>query len=141
VGSEVGKLTGTPARPVLNARVPEKLMKAMAGRVDESMPVGNEGAGVVIKAGSCAAAQSLLGKTVAVIGGAMYAQHRSIKAEQCLPLPPGTTAAKGASCFVNPLTALGMIETMKSEDHKALVHSEAGQRWSVRAPARMVERR
>ena len=119
------KVTGTPARPVLNARVPEKLMKAMAGRVDESMPVGNEGAGVVIEAGSSAAAQALLGKTVAVIGGAMYAQHRSVKAEQCLLLPPGTTPAEGASCFVNPLTALGMVETMKREGHKALVHTAA----------------
>jgi NADPH:quinone reductase len=119
------KVTGTPARPVLTARVPEKLMKAMSGRVDESMPVGNEGAGVVIKAGSSAAAQALLGKTVAVIGGAMYAQHRCVKAQQCLVLPPGTTAAEGASCFVNPLTALGMVETMKREGHKALVHTAA----------------
>jgi NADPH:quinone reductase len=119
------KVTGTPARPVLTARVPEKLMRAMAGRVDESMPVGNEGAGVVIKAGSSAAAQALLGKTVAVIGGAMYAQHRCVKAQQCLVLPPGATAADGASCFVNPLTALGMVETMKREGHKALVHTAA----------------
>jgi NADPH2:quinone reductase len=119
------KVTGTPARPVLNARVPDKLMKAMAGRVDASMPVGNEGAGVVIKAGSSAAAQALLGRTVAVIGGEMYAQHRSVKAQQCMVLPPGTTAAEGASCFVNPLTALGMVETMKREGHKALVHTAA----------------
>jgi NADPH:quinone reductase len=119
------KVTGTPARPVLTARVPEKLMRAMAGRVDESMPVGNEGAGVVIKAGHSAAAQALLGKTVAVIGGAMYAQHRCVKAQQCLVLPPGATAADGASCFVNPLTALGMVETMKREGHKALVHTAA----------------
>jgi NADPH:quinone reductase len=119
------KVTGTPARPVLSARVPEKMMKAMAGRVDQSMPVGNEGAGVVIKAGSSAAAQALLGRMVAVIGGAMYAQHRSIKADQCLLLPPGTTPAEGASCFVNPLTALGMVETMKREGHKALVHTAA----------------
>ena len=81
------KVTGTAERPVLSAQVPEKLMKAMAARADESMPVGNEGAGVVIKAGSSAAAQALLGKTVAMIGGAMYAQHRTIKVEQCLPLP------------------------------------------------------
>jgi NADPH:quinone reductase len=119
------QVTGTPERPVLKARVPEKLMKAMAGRADASMPVGNEGAGVVIQAGSSAAAQALLGKTVAMIGGAMYAQHRAIKVEQCLPLPPGTTPAEGASCFVNPLTALGMVETMKREGHKALVHTAA----------------
>jgi len=122
---DTAKVTGTPARPVLTARVPEKLMRAMAGRVDASMPVGNEGAGVVIKAGHSAAAQALLGKTVAVIGGAMYAQHRCVKAQQCLVLPPGATAADGASCFVNPLTALGMVETMKREGHKALVHTAA----------------
>ena len=119
------EVTGTPARPVLTARVPDKLMKAMAGRIDQSMPVGNEGAGVVIAAGSSAAAQALLGKTVALIGGAMYAQHRCVKADQCLTLPPGTTPAEGASCFVNPLTALGMVETMKREGHKALVHTAA----------------
>ena len=119
------KFTGTSVRPVLTAQVPEKVMKAMAARVDESMAVGNEGAGVVVKAGSSAAAQALLGKTVALIGGAMYSQHRSMKADQCLVLPPGTTPAEGASCFVNPLTALGMVETMKREGHKALVHTAA----------------
>jgi NADPH:quinone reductase len=119
------KVTGAPERPVLTAQVPEKLMKAMAARADESMPVGNEGAGVVIKAGSSPAAQALLGKTVAMIGGAMYAQHRTLQVEQCMPLPPGTTPAEGASCFVNPLTALGMVETMKREGHKALVHTAA----------------
>ncbi len=118
-------VTGTAERPVLTAHVPEKFMKAMAGRADASMPVGNEGAGVVIQAGSSAAAQALLGKTVAMIGGAMYAQHRSIKADQCLVLPPGTRPAEGASCFVNPLTALGMVETMKREGHQALVHTAA----------------
>lgn len=119
------KVSGTPERPVLTAQVPEKLMKAVAARADESMPVGNEGAGVVTKAGSSAAAQALLGQTVAMIGGAMYAQHRTLKVEQCMPLPPGTTPAEGASCFVNPLTALGMVETMKREGHKALVHTAA----------------
>lgn len=119
------KVTGTPERPVLTARVPEKLMKAMAGRAEESMPVGNEGAGVVISAGSSPAAQALLGRTVAMLGGAMYAQHRTISVEQCLALPPGTAPAEGASCFVNPLTGLGMVETMKREGHKALVHTAA----------------
>ncbi|MDB6001863.1 MAG: putative oxidoreductase, partial [Rhizobacter sp.] len=112
-------------RPVVTAPVPERAMKAMAGRLDQSMPVGNEGAGVVVAAGSGAAAQALLGKTVALLGGAMYTQYRSIKADQCLALPEGTTAAEGASAFVNPLTALGMVETMRREGHKALVHTAA----------------
>ena len=119
------KASGTRERPVVTARVPEKAMKGMAGRMDQSMPVGNEGAGVVVKAGASPAAQALLGKTVAILGGAMYAQYRAIKARQCLVLPPGTTAAEGASCFVNPLTSLGMVETMRLEGHTALVHTAA----------------
>ena len=119
------KASGTPERPVITATVPEKLMKGMGGRVDQSMPVGNEAAGVVVKAGSSEAAQALLGKTVAILGGAMYAQYRCIKAVQCLVLPEGTTPAEGASCFVNPLTSLGMVETMRREGHKALVHTAA----------------
>ena len=115
--------SGSAERPVITARVPEKIMKAMAGRLDESMPVGNEGAGVVVQAGASPEAQALVGKTVAILGGAMYSQYRCIKAHQCLVLPEGTRAADGASCFVNPLTALGMVETMRLEGHKALVHT------------------
>jgi NADPH2:quinone reductase len=117
--------TGSGVRTVATARVPERAMRAMAGRLGQSLPVGNEGAGVVVQAGTSAAAQALLGKTVAVLGGAMYAQYRTIKDEQCLVLPPGATPADGASCFVNPLTALGMVETMRREGHKALVHTAA----------------
>jgi NADPH:quinone reductase-like Zn-dependent oxidoreductase len=119
------KASGTSDAPVITAKVPEGAMRAMAGRLDESMPVGNEGAGVVIKAGTSEAAQALLGKTVAMIGGAMYAQYRCLKAKDVLPLPAGTTPAEGASCFVNPLTSLGMVETMRREGHKALVHTAA----------------
>jgi NADPH:quinone reductase-like Zn-dependent oxidoreductase len=119
------KASGSGASSIVTATVPQANMKAMGGRLDESMAVGNEGAGTVMKAGSSEAAQALLGKTVAMIGGAMYAQYRVIKAKECLPLPEGTTATEGASCFVNPLTSLGMVETMKREGHTALVHTAA----------------
>ena len=119
------KASGTPQSPVVTATVPAAALKGLAGRFDQSLPVGNEGAGVVVKAGASPAAQALLGKTVAVLGGSMYTQYRCIKAVQCLLLPPGTTPAEGASCFVNPLTALGMVETMRAEGHKALVHTAA----------------
>src|ERR1700678_3621895 len=119
------KAAGSKDAPVITAKVPEAAMRAMAGRLDESMPVGNEGAGVVVRAGSSEAAQALMGKTVSIIGGAMYSQYRTIKASDCMALPPGTTATEGASWFVNPLTALGMTETMKREGHKALVHTAA----------------
>ena len=117
--------SGTRERPVVTAPVAEALMKTLAGRVDQSMPVGNEGAGVVVAAGSSPAAQALLGKTVALIGGAMYSQYRAVPVEQVLPLPAGATPEEGASCFVNPLTALGMVETMRREGHTALVHTAA----------------
>lgn len=110
---------------VTTAQVPERFLKAMAARIDESMPVGNEGAGVVVAAGPDPAAQALIGKTVALLGGAMYAQYRTAKAADVLVLPEGATAADGASCFVNPLTALGMTETMRAEGHTALVHTAA----------------
>ena len=119
------KASGTKDAPVITATVPEAAMRAMAGRLDESLPVGNEGAGVVIKTGSSEAARALMGKTVAMIGGAMYAQYRTIRASDCLVLPDGITPAEGASCFVNPLTSLGMVETMRREGHKALVHTAA----------------
>lgn len=119
------QVAGSAGRPVVTARIPERAMPGMAARLGQSMPVGNEGAGLVVAAGSSPAAQALLGRTVALIGGAMYAQYRAMPAAQCLPLPAGTTAAEGASCFVNPLTALGMVETMKREGHTALVHTAA----------------
>ncbi len=119
------QVSGSGAATVVTARIPDRLMKGMAGRVGQSLPVGNEGAGVVVQAGASDAAQALVGRTVALVGGAMYAQYRCIKAEQCLPLPAGTTPAEGASCFVNPLTALGMVETMRREGHTALVHTAA----------------
>jgi NADPH:quinone reductase-like Zn-dependent oxidoreductase len=119
------KASGTRDAPVITARVPETAMRAMAGRLDESMPVGNEGAGVVIRTGSSEAAKALIDKTVSVIGGAMYSQYRTVKASDCMALPTGTTAAEGASWFVNPFTSLGMTETMRREGHKALVHTAA----------------
>jgi NADPH:quinone reductase-like Zn-dependent oxidoreductase len=117
--------SGAKDQPVITAKVPEAGMRAMAGRLDQSMPVGNEGAGVVIATGSSDAAKALMGRTVAMIGGAMYQQYRCLKVAECLPLPDDATPADGASCFVNPLTALGMTETMRREGHTALVHTAA----------------
>lgn len=119
------KAAGSKDRPVITATVPPAGLKALKARLDQSMPVGNEGAGVVIAAGASPEAQGLMGKTVAMIGGAMYAQYRIVRAADVLALPDDATAAEGASCFVNPLTALGMTETLRREGHKALVHTAA----------------
>lgn len=119
------KISGSAEGAVVTADIPDAMMKAMGGRLDQSLPVGNEGAGVVVKAGASELAQALMGKTVAVIGGAMYAQYRAVRVDQCLELPEGVTPAEGASWFVNPMTAQGMVETMRMEGHKALVHTAA----------------
>ena len=118
-------LSGAGSGAVLTASIPEAMMRQMAARVDQSLPVGNEGAGIVVSAGSSERAQSLMGKTVATLGGAMYAQYRVTRADQCLLLPDGTTAVDGASCFVNPLTVLGMVGTMRLDGHTALAHTAA----------------
>ena len=117
--------SGEGAGIVVTAKVPPALMRGMASRVGQSMPVGNEGAGKVVAAGSAAGAQALLGRTVAIAGGATYARYRKLRAADCLPLPEGASARDGASSFVNPLTALGMVETMRAEGHSALVHTAA----------------
>jgi hypothetical protein len=114
---------GSGVGATVTAPIPEAARRAMASRAGQSLPVGNEGAGQVIAAG--ANAQHLLGKTVATLGGAMYAQFRTVRAADCLVLPPDATAAEGASCFVNPLTALGFAETMRREGHGALIHAAA----------------
>lgn len=126
-GADMAQATagGTPDRPVIAAPLPAAAVRAAAARVGQSLPAGNEGAGTVIAAGGSPAAQALLGKVVAVAGGAMYAQYRTISAAACLELPDGARAADGAASFVNPMTVLGMIETMRMEGHSALVHTAA----------------
>ena len=130
--SDLGLLLG-PADPAkmtrngasVGAPLGDAGMRFVAARVGESLPVGNEGAGVVVAAGEGEAAQTLVGRTVAILGGAMYAQFRTLPARDCLPLPEGVTARQGASAFVNPLTTLGMVGTMRLEGHSALVHTAA----------------
>jgi NADPH:quinone reductase-like Zn-dependent oxidoreductase len=114
---------GTAARPTATASVPQPRLAGVKGRLDLPLPVGNEGAGTVIQAG--AEAQALLGRTVATRTIGMYAQYRVAKVADCLVLPAGTTAQQGASAFINPLTVVGMIETMRREGHSALVHTAA----------------
>ncbi len=122
---QTARFSGSALRPVVTAMIPEALRKNVAARVGQSMPVGNEGAGVVVRAGASPAAQALVGRLVAFFAGASHAQYRAAKVQQCLALPEGTTPAEGASSFVNPLTALSMVETMKREGHRALVHTAA----------------
>ena len=119
-----GRARRDSGAPLVSAPIAPERLRALAGRVGQAMPVGNEGAGVVVAAGPAAQARALVGKVVGVIGGEMYSQYR------CLRLPsasrsPRALAGAGASWFVNPLTALGMVETMRREGHRALVHTAA----------------
>lgn len=111
--------------PTLTLRLSDGALAAAQGRVGQAMPVGNEGAGVVVATGDSDEVKALAGKTVAILGGGMYATHRRIAAEGCLVLHDGTDPRDGASCFVNPLTALGMVDTMRLEGHTALAHTAA----------------
>lgn len=119
------RISGTAARPIVTADIPPDMMKLVTARIGQSLAVGNEAAGTVIGAGSSDAAQALMGKLVGIVGGDMYGQYRCVNAFMCLPLEEGTTPVEGASCFVNPLTALAMVETMRAENHTALVHTAA----------------
>lgn len=118
-------VAGTAERPVVTAPLAAGTLELLSARIGESLPVGNEGAGTVVAAGASDTAQALMGKTVAIAGGGMYTQYRLVDAAACLVLPEGATAREGASSFVNPLTALGMVETMRREGHSALVHTAA----------------
>ena len=116
---------GAPDRPVVTASLGAGALAGLSARIGKPLPVGNEGAGTVVAAGQSSAAQALLGKTVGIAGGGMYTQYRVVDAAACLVLPSGATAKDGASSFVNPLTALGMLETMRREGHSGLVHTAA----------------
>ena len=116
-------VSGSGDETVTSMKIHPALMGAMKPRIDESMPVGNEGSGIVIDAG--ANAKELIGKTVGLAGGSMYSQYRCVPAANCLVMEEGTSPAEAASSFVNPLTALAFIETMKMENHTAIVHTAA----------------
>lgn len=120
-----GETTGSGADTVYAAKIRSGMEARLKPRVGKPLPAGNEGAGTVVKAGSSDAAQALLGKTVAVFDGALYCQYRKVNVMQCMPLNEGTKARDAASCFVNPLTALGFVETMRMEGFKAIIHTAA----------------
>lgn len=123
-GADMSTVTPLVGGNGVQAQLSPGALRGAAARLGQPLPMGNEGSGIVVEAGSSATAQALIGKTVALRTGA-YAQFRCIAAEHCLVLPDGTTPEQAASCFVNPLTALGMIETMRLEGHKAVVHTAA----------------
>lgn len=119
------KSSGTSERPVLTVDMAKAVMPMMSTRLDQSLTVGIEGAGVVIAAGESPKAQALMGKVVSLAVGEMYTQYRCVKYSNCLPMPSGVSPAQAASWYVNPLTASSMVENMRMEGHTALVHTAA----------------
>lgn len=126
-GADLSTVAGSvvDGQPGITATIPPAALRGLSGRIGESLPCGNEGAGVVIDAGSDSEAQALMGQTVAILGGAMYSEYRAIPAAQCLVVHDDATAVDAASCFVNPLTALAMVDTMRTKGHTALAHTAA----------------
>ena len=116
-------ISGSGDDTVASIKVHPAVMRSMKSRIDKSMPAGNEGAGVVVDAG--VNAKDLIGKTVSLAGGSMYAQYKCAPAINCLVMEDGTSPTEAASSFVNPLTALSFVETMKMENHSAIVHTAA----------------
>jgi NADPH:quinone reductase len=116
---------GSADQPIVTAPIAEPVMRSLAARVGQAMTVGNEGAGVVVATGDGPDAQALIGRTVGFVGGATYGEYCLASPRMCLQLPDGVSAVDGASSFVNPLTALGMVETMRREGHTGLVHTAA----------------
>ena len=117
-------VSGEGENAIVSMDIPEGLLRMLEARIDQSLPVGNEGGGIVVAAGK-QVSEDLIGKTVGVAGGSMYSQYRCVKASACFVMHEGTSPAESASCFVNPLTALGMVETMRMENHSGLVHTAA----------------
>ncbi len=114
---------GDGMHPAVAVPVSTAVFDAQRARLGRAMPVGNEGGGIVVAAGASPAAQALVGRVVGFLSGNAYAQYRTLNVSQCLPMADGTDPADAAAAFVNPLTALGMVETMRSEGHTALVHT------------------
>jgi NADPH:quinone reductase len=128
--SDLGVLLGAvdpgtlrPDGPDLVGTVPETALAVYRDRLDKPLPVGNEGAGTVVAAGPDAAA--LIGRRVALFGGRMWADYRVAEAAAVVELPDDVSTAEGGALFINPLTALSMVETMRTEGHSALVHTAA----------------
>ena len=121
--ADVSSLKEVEKGSVVEMKVPDGLIRSVAARFDQNLPVGNEGSGIVESAGK--GAEHLIGKTVGLAGGAMYSEYRCVPASSCLVMNDGTSPEQAASCFVNPLTALGMVETMRMENHTGLVHTAA----------------
>jgi NADPH2:quinone reductase len=120
---DLAESAGEAGLPAVSAPIAPRALAEQAGRLNRAMPVGNEGGGTVIATGSSPAAQALAGKVVGFLSGNAYGQYRTLNVMQCLPMADGTDPADAAAAFVNPLTVLGMVETMRAEGHTALVHT------------------
>ncbi|AEE23401.1 Alcohol dehydrogenase zinc-binding domain protein [Glaciecola sp. 4H-3-7+YE-5] len=123
--ADLSKAQLSDDKTTLTAPIHKGMLGRVKSRLDQTLPIGNEGAGVVVAAGDSEKAQALIGKTVAILTGASYTQYACVPIQACIVHHDDTTPLAAASSFVNPLTALGMVETMRMEGHTALVHTAA----------------
>ncbi len=123
-GADLSTATAVAGQPhAVRAQLGPAVLAGQAGRLGKPMPTGNEGGGTVIAAGDSEAARALLGKVVGFLSGNSYSHYQTLNVASCLVMPDGTHPDDAAAAFVNPLTALGMVETMRNEGHDALVHT------------------
>ncbi|NNL11607.1 MAG: NADH oxidase [Pseudomonadales bacterium] len=115
--------TGTADSPEVQMQIPDYAMPYLSGRLDQSLPGGNEGAGIVVAAGD--KAQNLMGKMVSVAGGQMFAEYCVAPGYACLEVADDCDARDVCSSFVNPMTVLAMLETMRADGFKALINTGA----------------
>lgn len=127
--SRASVINDAAGRPVVRAPSATASLDRYTARIGKPLPVGIEGAGIVIAAGE--GAEWLMGRTVAAMGGAMYARYIVLNLSQCLVMPEGVTPREAASSFVNPLTALAMVETARMEGHDAIVHTAAASNLGI----------
>lgn len=106
------------------ADMPEPFLSGQRGRHGQRLPAGNEGAGTVVATGDGDMAKALMGQRVACVPGTAFSQYAIADAMMCLPLGDHD-AETGASSFVNPMTALGFVETARMEGHDAIIHLAA----------------
>lgn len=111
----------TPGKIV--AKMPDNATRAMKARHGIPMPAGNEAAGIVVAAGE--GAEHLLGKRIACVPGTAYATYALADTQMAFAVDDSVTAEQAASSFVNPMTALGFVETMKTEGFTGIVHAAA----------------
>lgn len=89
---------------------------------------GFEGAGLVVQNGGGLIGWSMVGKKVAFspsVQSGTYGQFAIAPAAQCLPMNEQISYEHASMSFVNPLTAIAMLDVLKQKKSKAVILTAA----------------